>query len=203
MSSELKEVLDVDKEGRVISEIFFEDKETGEKKIVILRYAKIEDQEGIKNAIIDRYEFRNKKYKVPMPEFREEELRIFQKSFSEPEKCSVVVITVDNKIVGYVEFGIRPELDGDVHRIFTLSVMKYFHRKGFGKVLLERAINDLKIQFGAKKIRLNTQEENEESLPLYLKKGFKQVKRDLSDKRKWHNKDSYNLVLEKDLEEEK
>lgn len=81
---------------------------------------------------------------------------------------STVVLFEDNKPVGFVNYYTRGKYEGTV---FLLSVVDAARGKGYGKILFNYAVNELKKR-GVKYIRVSVRKENERAQNVYRKAGF-------------------------------
>ena len=195
-----------EKAGRVLGEEFnrqikIKETDTDAKKEIlghlVLRYARKEDFDGIKEVEIDKWNFREREYKEKKEEeWKQKDIEALRKSITEPGQRDFLVLTVNDEVAGHIEFGKDPKLDDVTVRIYTLSVMEKYKKNGFATALLEHAIEEAEIYLNAERIILNTQEENGEAVPFYKKPideggkfGFDQAGGPQENQyRRWHNK---------------
>jgi ribosomal protein S18 acetylase RimI-like enzyme len=163
---------------------------------LVLRCATPGDFEGIAKVAIDRWNFREKKYKEPQAEeqLKKKGLGQIKETLAEPGKIDFLVLTVNGEVAGYIEFGKNPDdrkyrSDDATAHIYTLSVLEKYMNNGFATALLKCGIEQAEKCFNAESIYLNTQEENGEAVPLYKEKfGFEQIGESrLNESKKWHN----------------
>ncbi|MSU54733.1 MAG: GNAT family N-acetyltransferase [Candidatus Staskawiczbacteria bacterium] len=152
----------------------------------VVRYAKSGDAEGLLTIDRDRAEYRLKEYKKAIlrtPGGGNESLK---KSLEEPEKQVLIVLQIEDEIVGYTTFGLPVDTEDwgeDTIQVFTTSVlqMKPEYKRinkegemrgyGFGEKLRKYAIRDAKNIFHAKYISSNVHNWNKPSLGLWKKLG--------------------------------
>jgi len=208
-----KEARDVESEespekaGRVLDEFDWEDSE-GKRKKAVLRYAKGEDLDGIKNVEMDKWRFRGETYGDEFNaqrEWTQENTDKLREDLNDSRK-SFLVLTVDNEVVGHIEFTKSFNPSDKTVYVDTITVMQKYNRQGFATGLLERATEEAKKSFNAEHISLGTQEENKSSNILYDKFGFEEVSKELSGRKwKWVDEegkertDCYDLKLMLDI----
>ncbi|WP_048148844.1 ribosomal protein S18-alanine N-acetyltransferase [Palaeococcus ferrophilus] len=131
-------------------------------------------------------------------------MRIEHSSFREKYPRGIFIVFLENnpqtflvaeyagKVVGYVMGYLRPDLEG---HIMSIAVDPEYRGNGIGKALMVEVIERL-FGLGAKYIGLEVRVSNERAINLYLKLGFrvlKRVKAYYSD-----GEDAYYMVLRRD-----
>jgi len=81
-----------------------------------------------------------------------------------------LVLILDNDLIGYIIYNI---VQDEAH-ITNFAIKKEHQNKGFGSILLEFAINNIK-NLGVKSIYLEVRVSNERALHIYEKFGFKKL----------------------------
>lgn len=84
-------------------------------------------------------------------------------------KMHIKVMRVDGKLVGLVTYYMMR--DGVTAHILFLCVHKDYRRKGYGRMLMNHAIEQIKL-LGAKRIKILTRIENIKAQSLYRSLGF-------------------------------
>jgi len=174
------------REGRVLD--FFPWKE-GEPDAVI-RYARKEDADGLAAVDMDRAKYRLGKYRaenyrisVEDGTFGNRVKKDLEKSLERPDELSFIVLDIGGEIVGYSEFGPKPEWGEGVICVHTTSVLQMNPRykktigsseeKGYGLGTKLRAmvISEAKKIPGAQKLQSSVHEWNIASLRSWEKLG--------------------------------
>lgn len=98
-------------------------------------------------------------------EFKEEDIKMPEAE----EKCGLIsyMAEVDNKIIGKVNLEVSTAIGG----IFGLGVIPDYRGKGYGREILIRAIEELKLR-NSKEIMLQVAAKNANALNLYKSCGF-------------------------------
>jgi ribosomal protein S18 acetylase RimI-like enzyme len=86
----------------------------------------------------------------------------------QPLNSELIYLTENEKQVGSLIL----IYSGDDASIFSVQVLDNHRGKGYGKKLVEKAINICKTK-GFKKIELNTEQDNQVANSMYRKMGFK------------------------------
>jgi len=94
----------------------------------------------------------------------------------------VIFLVKDNTIIGYVWTYVRETKAGLIGIIGMIGVLSAYRNNQFGKIILERAINQL-LEQGVKNVRLEVDLANLQAVRLYSKLGFRQTR-----KIYWHEK---------------
>ncbi|MDD4212586.1 MAG: GNAT family N-acetyltransferase [Bacilli bacterium] len=101
--------------------------------------------------------------------------RSLQKSidmFRQMECKNHLVLTLDNQVVGLIGYGpSREESLPDYGEIIGLYVLKAYQKQGFGKTLLEHALEELR-NMGYYKLFLWVLAENQQAIRFYEANGF-------------------------------
>lgn len=99
-----------------------------------------------------------------------EELQELEKMYGAPSG-GIILCKEQTNFIGCV--AIR-QLDNDIAELKRMYVQPVNHQQGIGKALLEKAI-ELAVQYGYKKIRLDTLNQMTPAMNLYKKYGFKEI----------------------------
>ncbi|XMB87079.1 GNAT family N-acetyltransferase [Mycoplasmatota bacterium WC44] len=89
-------------------------------------------------------------------------------------KCSNhIVILVENKIIGFIGYSKArdKDLSDEYGEIPGMYILEKYHRKGFGRILLKEAVNELK-KDGYRKINLWVLDSNINAISFYENYGF-------------------------------
>ncbi|NIO37222.1 GNAT family N-acetyltransferase [Candidatus Bathyarchaeota archaeon] len=99
----------------------------------------------------------------------EEQMRGFRKYAFEdrPNGYAILIYQIGDAIAGYVDY----QVEKGVARILGIFVYKTRRRRGIGKELMERILNDL-TKKGCHKVRLKVFSENRGALEFYRNLGF-------------------------------
>lgn len=100
----------------------------------------------------------------------EERLNGRKKQFYEAGKHSIVS-TLDNKIIGFCDFGVSRKPHYGLGEIYSIYVLTGYQGMGVGKLLLKQAVHHLEQESLVPYI-ISTLEENHSAQQLYLKMGF-------------------------------
>lgn len=107
--------------------------------------------------------------KVETDNFTAEDFGLSRSSLRYHLKRNIVFIIEDKKgIVGYCLWLTRKNFS----RLYSIAVLQEFHSKGYGKMLLEYSLKQLK----DKELRLEVKQINKQAVSLYEKFGFKIIK---------------------------
>lgn len=107
--------------------------------------------------------------KVETDNFTAEDFGLSRSSLRYHLKRNIVFIIEDKKrIIGYCLWLTRKNF----YRLYSIAVLKEFHSKGYGKMLLEYSLKQLK----DKELRLEVKQINKQAVSLYEKFGFKIIK---------------------------
>lgn len=134
-----------------------------------IREAKISDiEKGLLEVFIEGYRYHQKGRPDIFKNLSDEELR--QDLVNNFESLSTIVLTLDNKIEGYLSYKIKErhnkKLDVD-----QLIIAEKSRHKGFGKMLMNEAKNIAK-KNNCDRIELNCWLFNENALDMYEHIGF-------------------------------
>ena len=88
----------------------------------------------------------------------------------------VIFLVKDNTIIGYVWTYVRETTSGLIGIIGMVGVLPAYRNNQFGKIILERAINQL-LEQGVKNVRLEVDLANLQAVRLYSKLGFRQTRK--------------------------
>ena len=88
----------------------------------------------------------------------------------------VIFLVKDNTIIGYAWTYLRQTKSGVIGVIVKIGVLPEYRKNQFGKIIAEKAINELLDQ-GVKNIHLEVDLANLQAVRLYSKLGFKEVRK--------------------------
>jgi len=86
----------------------------------------------------------------------------------------VLVLEVDDELVGTVSIDPNPDPDGSTRRLFALDVGKRYRRHGFAIELIN-AVEEHVLADGHRAVRLDVAIDNDAAINLYEKLGYKPV----------------------------
>ena len=145
--------------------------EKGIKYEGVVRYAQEKDRKGIEAVERDKWDERTSTGKRTYDPNKKPEIDELDKSFSEPDKQRVLVLTIgdDEEVVAWVSFGENyitevPDPNIKYTELSTVTTMEKYKKNGFMKRLLKLAEREAQEVFGAQAIILSTQEENPETV---------------------------------------
>ena len=146
-----------------------------EKGEAIVRYVKEEEEDvdAIIDAVLSMRKVDAKKGKKDFIPLDDKNIEGIKREITDSQegKMIVLVIEAEGSPRGFVE--IRPE-SGDTAVVGGITVHENYRRKHFGTALLNNGILEAQRIFGAKKIELQTDEDNE-ARGLYEECGFVEV----------------------------
>lgn len=100
----------------------------------------------------------------------EEELKSIKTQYGKPDG-GILLIKSNEEIIGCI--GVR-KLENNIGELKRMYIKKAFRSKGFGKELLNKAI-DLARELNYKKLRLDTLPTMNKAIKLYKEKGFVEI----------------------------
>ncbi len=107
--------------------------------------------------------------KIETDNFSAEDFGLSRSSLRYHLKRNIIFIIEDeSRVVGYCLWLTRKSF----YRLYSIAILQDFHSKGYGKMLLEHSIHNLK----DKELRLEVKQINKQAVSLYEKFGFKIVK---------------------------
>lgn len=154
-----------------------------ENKEVFIRNAGLDDYQGLAKVIQDTWNYRTREWNSPKRDVNQEASRMnfLEESISDPERLTVLLVTVNNEVAGYVDFRKNdlskyPDADPNVVRIDTLFVLEKYHGTGIGYSLLKYTEDIAQDVFHAQEIHLRTHSCNKDAIRLYSRNGYEESK---------------------------
>jgi GNAT superfamily N-acetyltransferase len=145
-----------------------------EGKEIFVRNASLNDREGLARVIQDTWDYRTKEWGSEKRDInqRPERLNFLEKSILEPEKTTVLLVTVDGEVAGFIHL---ENTDKNVVIIDTLFSLEKYRGAGIGYSLLSNA-ESVAHTFNAEEIHLGTHICNKDALRLYQRNGYEESK---------------------------
>ena len=98
---------------------------------------------------------------------KDKQIERYKKSLTDPGDCVYYCVMYEEKMIGFITININYE-----DNIWAIYLLEEFRGKGYGKIMLDFAVNELK-NIGQKEIALWVFEENIKARFFYEKNNFK------------------------------